>query len=884
MGQIQLPPSPPVVAAEPSALDELPSYDEVTQPIEPYRDSESDGLLSPPPDAYEIPGQQTYQSIRPTQRFSGSVTLDPSYSSDPRMLESLIESQTRLPPRPCLSIHGSHRETRRSGNETKNENVTDFDFRIDLTRTILRWGRNEASGPSVRWSYTTVVSDHDGQKAYRGGRIRSRAGKAKPGRIALGDGVEGERLMELESQEDYPGIRGWCERFCSDPAPVKSFTYRRTLHGFDANPMRTSLTSHIRSTGYQGHIVINPVIANGFVTVYSPHWINTLRNNAYVYWICIVLQLWLITWPVIWFMERRYEVVRSEWFSSKTVADASAPGGSRKCYAAAGMDEVKAAELWAPIVREAAWQGRAGGCILGDAEIETLRRQGIERREQLGEGRDLLRRGQSVLGAMGIRSIGGVNVTGAWGGDSSSASSSRFIDSPDHKHPLLRALLYTPPACRYTPSAPPNFNLWLNGLFAFAGTFTVANLYYAQPLLDMLASYFGVSQERASLIPTCSQAGYAAGLVFICPAGDMVRRRPFVLLLTFITATMWIGLCVTESYGVFLALNLLCGMTTVTPQIMLPLVGDLAPPSRRATALSIVSSGLVLGLLFARLLSGIIAENSSWRNVYWLSLGLQYLIFILLWLFMPDYPSTNTDISYFRILGSITVLFTKHPVLVQATLMGFLTSATFTSFWTTLTFLLSGNPYNYGTLTIGLFSIAGLSPMIFNPIYSRLVIDKYVTQLSITISLLTSMTGIAIGAYTGTFTVAGPILHAALLDFGNQATMIANRAAIYAVAPKARNRVNTGYMVGAFVGQLMGTAVGNRVYAEHGWMIAQTVSLVFAAVALGIGLARGPREKGWVGWWGGVYFRRVHEDPSAGGNPAEDASGESGRTEGQAHS
>jgi MFS family permease len=89
----------------------------------------------------------------------------------------------------------------------------------------------------------------------------------------------------------------------------------------------------------------------------------------------------------------------------------------------------------------------------------------------------------------------------------------------------------------------------------------------------MLASYFGVSQERASLIPTCSQAGYAAGLIFICPAGDMVRRRPFVLLLTFITATMWIGLCVTESYGVFLALNLLCGMTTVTP------VGPLLLPS-----------------------------------------------------------------------------------------------------------------------------------------------------------------------------------------------------------------------------------------------------------------------------------------------------------------
>jgi MFS family permease len=105
----------------------------------------------------------------------------------------------------------------------------------------------------------------------------------------------------------------------------------------------------------------------------------------------------------------------------------------------------------------------------------------------------------------------------------------------------------------------------LNLLFAFAGTFTVANLYYAQPLLDLLAEYFNVSQERASLIPTCSQAGYAAGLIFICPMGDIVRRRPFVLLLTFVTATMWIGLCFTDQYGVFLALSFLTSITTVTP-------------------------------------------------------------------------------------------------------------------------------------------------------------------------------------------------------------------------------------------------------------------------------------------------------------------------------
>jgi predicted MFS family arabinose efflux permease len=146
--------------------------------------------------------------------------------------------------------------------------------------------------------------------------------------------------------------------------------------------------------------------------------------------------------------------------------------------------------------------------------------------------------------------------------------------------------------------------------------------------------------------------------------------------------------------------------------------------------------------------------------------------------------------------------------------------------------------------------------MIFNPIYSRYIIDKYTTQFSITISLLVTMTGIAIGAYTGLHTVAGPILHAALLDFGLQATMIANRAAIYAVAPKARNRVNTGYMVGAFVGQLMGTAVGNRVYAERGWAVSGSVSLAMVGGALVVGLSRGPRERGWVGWSGGWQWRR----------------------------
>lgn len=156
---------------------------------------------------------------------------------------------------------------------------------------------------------------------------------------------------------------------------------------------------------------------------------------------------------------------------------------------------------------------------------------------------------------------------------------------------ILDILLWMPKSCRRNQDNPPKFGLLLNLLFAFAGTFTVsiddlnpfcttspdishdltniqrqvANLYYSYPILDDIARFFGISHEQASLVPTCSQAGYATGIIFICPLGDLVRRRHLILLLIFITATLWIGLCVTSSFRLFLALSYLTSVTTVTP-------------------------------------------------------------------------------------------------------------------------------------------------------------------------------------------------------------------------------------------------------------------------------------------------------------------------------
>lgn len=295
---------------------------------------------------------------------------------------------------------------------------------------------------------------------------------------------------------------------------------------------------------------------------------------------------------------------------------------------------------------------------------------------------------------------------------------------------------------------------------------------------------------------------------------------------------------------------------------MLPLVGELAPPHRRATAISIVVSGLLLGILIARLLSGIIAAYSSWRNVYWMSFALQYVILILLWFSMPDYPQTNTDISYFRILWTILELLVKEPLLVQSCLMAFFVASTFTSFWTTLTFLLSGDPYRYSTVVIGLFALAGMVPMTVGPFFARFFIDRFNTHTSVLVGEFTILVALIVGTCIGRFTVAGPIIQAILLDFGQQITQIANRTAIYGVDSKKSNRVNTAYMVAVFCGQLMGTAAGNRLYAEGGWVRSGAANIGFVGAAIVLCLLRGPHEKGWIGWHGGfdIGGRRRHNN------------------------
>ncbi|KAJ6133553.1 hypothetical protein N7471_008768 [Penicillium samsonianum] len=329
--------------------------------------------------AYVLPG---VKDVRPQDKVS--LTLEPALSSNCDELYNVICRQIRLPPRPLLYIHGTHSESSNDKKDKKSNTVSDFNFKLDLAETMLTgW---EGGYTDAIWREVEILTDEYLKPAYRGGILRSRTYKPPKSRAAISLGGDSDALLARDdadeqdnSSPEAKSLRMWCERFCRDPASVKSFTLHRKVSGFDSNAMRNVLSSHIRELNYRGSINFSLFIAQRSVTIYSPHWINRLRTNRFVWWAVVLLQLWIITWPVIFFMEKRYEVIHTRWNASLIPESDSVLD---KCYAF-DRDESSLAEYWAPAVKQAAWTRRQGeGDLLTRMDADRL--QGYTTRQLLG--------------------------------------------------------------------------------------------------------------------------------------------------------------------------------------------------------------------------------------------------------------------------------------------------------------------------------------------------------------------------------------------------------------------------------------------------------------------------------------------------------------------
>lgn len=366
-------------------------------------------------------------------------------------------------------------------------------------------------------------------------------------------------------------------------------------------------------------------------------------------------------------------------------------------------------------------------------------------------------------------------------------------------------------------------------LLAVACGTAVANNYYAQPLLDVIARELGVSDAAAGLLVTAGQAGYVAGLVLIVPLGDLLQRRRLVAAASCMTAIGLAAAAVAPSFGVLAAATAVFGVTSVVAQILVPFSADLAGEEERGRVVGTVMSGLLVGILIARTVSGLIAGAFGWRAVYAIAAGVTAVLAAILWRALPAVPP-RVDLRYRDLLRSIAGLFQEEPILRRRCLYGATTFASFGAFWTSVAFLLSGPPFHYGTSVIGLFGLAGLAGALAASFAGRLH-DRGLSRPATGAFALCSVVAwlpLAVARNS----VVGLLVGTLVLDVGIQGIHILNQSRIYTLRPDARSRLTTAYMTSYFLGGAAGSALSALAWDAGGWLPVCAVGAAFPLIAL----------------------------------------------------
>lgn len=366
-------------------------------------------------------------------------------------------------------------------------------------------------------------------------------------------------------------------------------------------------------------------------------------------------------------------------------------------------------------------------------------------------------------------------------------------------------------------------------IMAAAGGIVVANLYYAQPLLSEIARTFKVSEGSIGIVAMLTQLGYATGMFFILPLGDIKERRNLIVLMLYLASGALLLMSVSGNITLLLFAAFTVGFTSVVPQLIVPLSAQLAPPRDRGKIIGTVMSGLLIGILLSRTFSGIIGQAFGWRVVYIIGTVLMLLLATMLKVTLPITPPTS-DIKYTKLLKSLWGILRTETVLKEASINGAMMFATFSAFWTSLIFLMESPVYKLGAEAAGLFGLVGVGGALTAPLIGRIADKKsprYTVGIAIIISTLSYICFWTLG-----FKIWGLIIGVILLDLGTQSGLISNQARTQALSAEKRNRINTIFMVSYFMGGSLGSILGAYFWAHFGWSGVCAVGLLFQMVAI----------------------------------------------------
>jgi len=367
-------------------------------------------------------------------------------------------------------------------------------------------------------------------------------------------------------------------------------------------------------------------------------------------------------------------------------------------------------------------------------------------------------------------------------------------------------------------------------LMALGTGLIVANLYYIQPLMGRIARGFQVREAIIGYAVTLCQAGLALGTLTILPLGDVRDRRKLITLSCIGSATSLLVMAFSPNVWVFLAANLVLGFSSIATHLLVSYAAHLADPARRGHAVGAVMSGLLIGILLARVVSGYAGQWIGWRHVLMVAAGITLLLGVALRMRLPK-DTDSQAIGYGELLASMPRLFFTQRVLRNSCIYGALTFAAFNAFWATLTFHLEAPPFGMQPQAIGLFSLVAVAGALAANGAGRLTARIHPVKI-ILASLVITLVSFGI-FYGGGLTISGMVAGVVLMDLGIQATHISNQTRIHALMPAVRNRLHCVYMVSYFVGGSLGSGIGTWSFARMGWAGLCLSGAIFSALALG---------------------------------------------------
>ena len=392
----------------------------------------------------------------------------------------------------------------------------------------------------------------------------------------------------------------------------------------------------------------------------------------------------------------------------------------------------------------------------------------------------------------------------------------------------------TPPAQPH-----PRITRVLTLLLAVMGGVAVGNLYWAQPLLHLIADDLHVSTGTAGSLVTATQLGYAIGILLIVPLGDSLNRRRLIPVMLVCSAVALLGCAVAPTFGALLGAVTLMGLTTVAGQIAIPLAGDLADDAAQGRVIGTVMAGFLAGTIVSRTLSGLVAQAAGWRGIYIAAAVVALVLAVLAYRSIPTLPS-RTRGRYPALLASVGAVVRQHRMVRWTLLLSALQFGLFMMFWTALTSLLSARPYSYPVSVIGLFSLLGLAGVLAAQRSGRLHDRGWslpATGIGWAVALL-SFVLVAFAQYSLLILIVGTVLlHIAIFPLN---VLISTR--LFALVPEGRSRINTALITVNFVAGAIGSAAVGPLWSAGGWPAVTVAGIAVSAVGLAVWAAgrRGP--------------------------------------------